>query len=383
MVASKGKIRVLNAIRQGLIGGGESHVLSLVENVDRMLYDPSVLSFTDGPMISRLNEMGVQTHVIQSKRAFDVFKWYKIRSLLQRESIDIVHVHGTRAASNLLWASKSCGIPVIYTIHGWSFHDDQTGVTRWLRTKSEQILTRNASLNISVSSSNRQTGVKHFPRFSSVIVNNGIDLDKFNPFTEYSDVRGELGIPRDKLLVTFAARMTLQKAPLIMLSAFKELTREYDNVVLLMVGEGDLRDEAERLAVELELQNRVIFQNFRSDMAAILSQSDIFCLPSFWEGMPIGLLEAMAMKNAVIATMVDGSKEIIENNENGLLIPANSAQKMAEGLLELCKDSDKRKRLQENAYLTVARGYNVQTMAAEISSIYSKVYSKSIKSEIG
>src|SRR5215475_10720045 len=119
------KIRVLECIRQGKIGGGESHLLNLVEYLDKDRFEPVVLSFTQGPMIDRLQEMGVGTDVIYTEKPFDVTKWGKVKGLLKEKKVDLIHAHGTRAASNVLWAARSLGIPVVYTIHGWSFHQDQ------------------------------------------------------------------------------------------------------------------------------------------------------------------------------------------------------------------------------------------------------------------
>src|SRR5580658_9752929 len=119
------KIRVLECIRQGQIGGGETHLLSLVENLDRNRFEPVVLSFTEGPMVERLRAMGVRTHVLYTERPFDVTKWRKVKQLMAAEGVDLVHAHGTRASSNTLWAARRLGIPLVYTVHGWSFHDDQ------------------------------------------------------------------------------------------------------------------------------------------------------------------------------------------------------------------------------------------------------------------
>ena len=84
------KIRVLEGIRQGNIGGGESHLLSLVENLDRSKFEPVVLSFTDGPMIDRLQQMGVDTHIIHSLKPFDFTKWKTVKRFLFEKKIDIV-----------------------------------------------------------------------------------------------------------------------------------------------------------------------------------------------------------------------------------------------------------------------------------------------------
>ncbi|HXB90916.1 MAG TPA: glycosyltransferase, partial [Puia sp.] len=91
------KIRILEGIRQGKIGGGESYLLGLVEHMDRSRFEPVVLSFTDGPMVERLRAKGIPAHVIHTEKPFDVRVWGKVKSLLEREEIDIVHAHGTRA----------------------------------------------------------------------------------------------------------------------------------------------------------------------------------------------------------------------------------------------------------------------------------------------
>ncbi|WP_298713265.1 glycosyltransferase, partial [Chitinophaga sp.] len=106
------KIRVLQAIRQGKIGGGESHVLDLVRSLDRSRFEPVVLSFTDGPMVSLLQNMDVPVFVIGSEKAFDISVWKKVRALMIQERIDIVHVHGTRANTNVMWAARRLRIPL-------------------------------------------------------------------------------------------------------------------------------------------------------------------------------------------------------------------------------------------------------------------------------
>src|SRR5215212_6806853 len=145
------KIKVLECIRQGQIGGGESHLLSLVESLDRSLFDPVVLSFTDGPMVDRMKEMKVPVHIIHTTRPFDFTKWKQVKQLMKDEGIELVHAHGTRANSNVLNAAKSLGLPVIYTIHGWSFHPDQNPLVRRIRIMSEKYLASRTDLNISVS----------------------------------------------------------------------------------------------------------------------------------------------------------------------------------------------------------------------------------------
>ena len=84
-MAPNKKIHVLEGIRQGKIGGGESYLLSLVENMDRERFEPVVVSFTDGPMVERLNSLGIKTHVLHTEKPFDVRVWKKVQKLIQEE----------------------------------------------------------------------------------------------------------------------------------------------------------------------------------------------------------------------------------------------------------------------------------------------------------
>src|ERR1700750_56071 len=131
------KIKVLECIRQGQIGGGESHLLSLVENLDKSQFEPLVLSFTDGPMVDRLKQMQVPVYIIPTTRPFDVGKWKLVKKFIKDQNVQLVHAHGTRANSNVLWASRRLGIPVVYTVHGWSFHPDQNPLVRRMRIMGE------------------------------------------------------------------------------------------------------------------------------------------------------------------------------------------------------------------------------------------------------
>lgn len=367
------KIRVLESIRQGRVGGGESHVLDLVRNLDRGHFDPLVLSFSDGPMIQQLDEWGIANFVIPSERAFDWRIWARVKRLVKGEEIDLIHAHGSRAASNLLPVARQLGLPIIYTIHGWSFHEGIGGWKKKLRVLSEKWLTASMSCNISVSHSNQQTGIRQFRSFHSEVVPNGINLKKFDPDQVFPDIREPLNIPGDALLVIFIARMTAQKDPLSMLAAFKLAIPHLEHLRLLMVGEGELKDGLVRKAQELGLEAYTIFQPFRKDIPALLKAADIYCLPSLWEGLPIGLLEAMAMKKAVIASGVDGSKEIIQPGSNGLLIPSGNPEELAGALITLGQDKAARIRLGENARRTVEEGYSLSGMIRSIESIYERV----------
>ncbi|HEX2608528.1 MAG TPA: glycosyltransferase family 4 protein [Flavisolibacter sp.] len=370
-MSPKKHIKVLECIRQGQIGGGESHLLSLVEHLDRSVFDPVVLSFTDGPMVSRLEAIGIKTEVIHTERPFDIPKWGMIRKWIRDGKFDLIHAHGTRANSNILWAARSLGIPVIYTIHGWSFHDDQQSLVKRIRILGEKYLTSKSTLNISVSQSNRETGVKYFSGFQSVVVNNGIDGTKFNPANSFKNIRVELGIPEDAILVLFLARFTHQKQPITLLKAFLEAAKRNEKLFLLMVGDGEEKPEAQELLAQSEFKNRVILSPFRQDVPDVLHAADLFILASLWEGLPIALLEAMAMGKAIIASEVDGTKEIIKHKQNGYLITThNLQQQLTTALVEVSENENLRKKMSIQARQTITENFDASRMTREIEALY-------------
>jgi len=369
------KIRVLECIRQGSIGGGERHLIDLSISLDKTQFEPIVLSFTDGPMVDALKAQGIKTNIIPSLRAFDISTWGKVRKLIIKEKIDIVHAHGTRANTNIFWAAKMTRKPLIYSIHGWSFHPDQSSKKRRTIELIEKFLTNLADVNISVSKSNQADGITRFKMPRSIVIYYGINHEVFNPNKEeFKDIRKEFGIPSDYTIVLFMVRMTLQKDPFTILRAFKIVTERIQNIVLLMVGDGDLKEEAKSLAKELAVEDHVKFVNFRQDVPDFLHAGDIYCLPSLWEGLPIGLLEAMFMKKAIIATPVDGTKEVITDHFNGILIPVQNPDKLADAIAELAKNKELRNELAENAFntvqVTLKDQFSIPRMSREVEKIY-------------
>ena len=141
-------------------------------------------------------------------------------------------------------------------------------------------------------------------------------------------------------LLLFIARFTAHKQPLTLIRAIAIVLKKMPAIKLLMVGDGDEKKAALTLAKELSIEESIIFLPFRQDVPDILHAADIFILPSLWEGLPIGLLEAMSMGKAVIASNVDGTCEIVRHQHNGYLIePDNLQNELAGAIILLATDS--------------------------------------------
>lgn len=365
--------RILLTIRQGKIGGGESHVLDLIKHLDRSLYEPIVLSFTDGPMISTLNQWGIKTHIIQTEQPFNFLIWKKVYSFLIDQDVKLIHAHGTRANSNIFWAAKKLNLPILYTVHGWSFHQDQNFLVRILRESGEKFLTGRSNTTICVSESNLEDGKKRIGLKRSLIINYGIDLDKFNYQKKYGSLKSELNIAPDETLVGYIARITIQKDPHTLIMAIAEVLKKTSKIKFLVIGDGDLKESMIALAKKLNITSHITFQNFRQDTPNILSGIDIYCLPSLWEGLPIGLLEAMAMEKAVVATPVDGTKEAVKDGFSGILVPQQSPTDLAKAIIYLHENKDLIKLYGKNARKQIELNFEVKRMVREVEAVYTNL----------
>lgn len=365
--------KVLEAIRQGNIGGGESHVIDLALNLDNKKYQPVVLSFTDGPMIDLMKKNDIPAAVIHTEKAFDYRKWKEIRNFIENEKIDLVHAHGSRAMSNVFWAAKKMNIPIVYTVHGWSFHIDQSFFVRELRKKMEKFLTNKATKTVCVSYSNQKDGIQLFNMKRSTVIYNSVNFEKFTPNKSFNDIRAELNISSDTTLIGYIVRITQQKDPFTMVRAMKIIAQKGKNIKLLVVGEGDLKAQTVALAKKLKVDDQIIFQPFRKDVPDLLNAIDIYCLPSLWEGFPIGIIEAMAMKKPVVASPVDGNIELIKDGVTGLICPQEDPEKLAERLIFLHRNKKSRDALAENGFGFIIKSFGIKRMIKEIETLYLKI----------
>lgn len=369
-------IKILQAIRQGKIGGGESHVLDLSTHLDRSKFEPVVLAFTAGEMVDELNSRGIQTKVIHTERAFDIRVWKQVSAFMKAQQIDIVHAHGTRANSNVFWAARHRKKPLLYTIHGWSFHQDQHFAVKKIRQLSERFLTAQAHQNICVSESNQNDGIKYCGMKHSTVINNAVDLAKFNPDRPFKNIRAELGIPASAKLIGFIVRMTKQKNPFTMLRAMKLIAEEDKNTILLMVGDGELKTETVKLAHELGIADRVIFQPFRKDVPDLLHAIDVYCLPSLWEGYPIGILEAMAMNKAVVVSPVDGTRELVQDGQTGLFANEFDHLQLSRTLRFILQNDSLRLQIAQNAMEFVKGQLSIDKLVNKVQLQYLKLYNQ-------
>lgn len=371
------RIKILETIRQGAIGGGETYLLNLVTNLDRERFEPVVLSFTDGEMVDRLRKEGIRAEVFYTEKPFDIRLYPKIKRFIDAEQFDLVHYHGSRAGTNTVIPARLGHKKIIYTVHGWSFHTGNNPFITKGRIAAESLMIKYTDLVICGSQADIEAGKKYCGGSEYKLIHNSIDTTKFVSQPNNSELRRELGIRDEQIVVTFLARMTYQKDPVTFIKAIARVIDENKNVRVLVFGDGEMKQEVLMHAASLKLDDYIHFGSFRKDIQNVHASSDIFVLPSLWEVVPLALLEAMAMEKACIATNIPGTTEALYDNVNGLLFEPHNEKQLAEQILRLAADAELRKRLGTEARNTVVQKFDLKKLVQSNEAVYEEMAKRS------
>ena len=177
------------------------------------------------------------------------------------------------------------------------------------------------------------------------------------------------GIPLEAPLVGTVTRLSPQKAPLDFVRAAALILREVPECWFVMVGDGPLRGEVEKLAAELGVTERLVLTGLRRDVPELMAMFDLFALSSLWEGLPRVLPQAMATGLPLVATTTDGNAEAIEPGVNGLLTPPGDPAALAQAVVNLLQDPARAQQMGQAGRLR-APEFDVQRMVAQIDALY-------------
>ncbi|MFH1069627.1 MAG: glycosyltransferase, partial [Candidatus Glassbacteria bacterium] len=243
-------------------------------------------------------------------------------------------------------AAKLTGVPIIiHTFHGHVFHSYfgyfKTKFFLWL----ERLLAKFTNVIITVGELQRREIISY--RIAEpekiVAVPLGLDLKPFVTMVQDpNELRDELSLPPETLLVGIVARLVPIKNHLCFLEAARTVASRLENVKFLIIGDGELRERLEKKTRELDLDSRVIFMGFQHNLVKIYAGLNIVTLSSFNEGLPVALIEAMAAGRPVISTDVGGVRDLILDGDNGLLVPSNDPGALAEAMLYLLRKPERR-----------------------------------------
>lgn len=310
---------------------------------------------SDGPEIAGLRTAGYTIDTIPISRSLNVFRHaisvLRLAHYFRRQRYDVLHVHTPVAALVARVAAVLAGVPtVIYTAHGFYFHDEMPAWKRRLFVVLEQFAGRFTDLLFTQSAEDAETAVSEGISSTerTLAIGNGVDAGRFLPAVvgDGRMIREALEIPASAFVIGIIARQVAEKGIVEFVQAAVGAAECNPNLYFLMVGERLASDHAGAVETTLDeakakLGGRLILTGGRKDIPELLAAMDVFCLPSRREGMPRTIIEAMMMGKAVVATDIRGSREEVVDQVTGLLVPTRSPAALERAFLELAGDQHK------------------------------------------
>lgn len=326
----------------------DKFLLPLVDGMQAEGWDV-VSVCSNGPAISILRQRGHAILTVGIPRSLNPLRliapFWRLFRLFRRERFDLLHAHTPVAALIGRMAARLAGVPmVVYTAHGFYFHDAMPAWKYRLFVEIERLGAWFTDLLFTQSSEDAQTAIneKLLPPERVLAIGNGVDPTRFDPAVRRScdAVRAELGLPVGAPVIGMVGRLVGEKGVREFLAAAETIAADFPEVHFLLVGERLESDHADPVDEALAhakstLGTKLALPGMRKDIPDLMGAMDIFCLPSYREGMPRTIIEAMMSGLPVVATDIRGSREEVVANETGLLVPARDAAALAEAFARL------------------------------------------------
>lgn len=363
--------RVLHIIDSLHLGGAQEVVLNLATCGSARFRHEVATMHGHGIYWDRLRQAGVKVHSL-SPHKFLPFYFASIPWRLLADRPDILHCH--LIPSNIIAKPLGAllGVPVV-------INHDHTNDTR--RAESRLLLAldrfsnRFASHIVAVSASCREFLItrESIPANDVTLVPNAIDLRRFSPSTAMRDqARIELGLPASARVVAGVGRLNPQKNFSLFLDIAAQLAPRFPGLHFLLAGDGPEEKMLREKAAALGIADRVTFSGYVADTRLVYLAADVLLMPSRYEGLPMTLLEAMAMGLPVVASQLDGIAEVIGDGREGFLVPSDNTSLFVELTAALLQDAELSSRIAQNARAKIEASFSVERMTSAVEEIYDR-----------
>jgi len=384
------------------MGGVEYTTLRVAQAIDKSEYSPVIICPEEGALPKLASRAGIEVHIVPIPKFHSVsFEWKnryianpfgfiltainiliasrRIEENLRTFPTDIVVTKGLLAHFYAGIAAKRIKVPCIWYLQEEVDSKRAGGFFQFLLN----IFAKHLPVKIIVDAKAlvTQLNCKNNCKGFIKVINNGVDTEEFVPFNdaEKSKAKKELRIPEERLVIGQAGRIVALKGQDVLLDAFSQIAKAYPDTHLLFVGAplfGNL-DFERRLKKQVDhhgLSDRVTFTGFLPDVRQGLAAMDVFVQASIETDSPISIMEAMSCGLPVIVSKVNGTEEMVEQSEDGLLFDPGDSQALA-GKLELLINSSKQRRLfGYAARQSVIRNYSLETSVAKLQDLLEEVY---------
>ncbi len=310
-----------------------------------------------GKDVDILREQGYKMHCLPIKREINPYSNFKnvleLQNLMKAQHYDLVHVHTPIAAVLGRIAAKLAKVPkIIYTAHGFPFHDQSSffqyqfyfNVEKFFGLLSDKILSQS---NEDITTA-RNKGLCHPGKIA--YLGNGVDVNRFSrkylDLSRQKSLRTSLGIPSSvDFIIGTIGRLTYKKGSSFLVEAIAELKKDYPNLHTIIIG-GEVKGDPAPFQTHLlqkvrdyGLEENITLTGYRQDTPELLSLLDVFTLPTFThEGMPRSILEAMAMELPVVATNIRGCREEVIHGKTGLIVSPRDSDALAQAFRQLIEN---------------------------------------------
>lgn len=366
-------MRIFYLITKSGAGGAQTHIYQLSKYFIERGNEVAIMSYPGGWLENEVRNMGGKFYpnnfLANTPNPFKILKaMKKIEKGIEDFKPDLASLHSTMAGflGRLVVKNK---IPTLFTAHGWGFTPGTPWWRKYLVLLAEKMTARFCDKIICVSKFDRKLALKYkiAPHEKIVTIHNGVEIQPELPKE----------VDPSKIKIVFVGRLDRQKASLLLLKGFNELTSQLKNKAqVAIIGEGPKRKRLENFIRENKLEEKVkLLGNLpRERVFEVLKKSDIFILTSNWEGFPRSILEAMSCGLAIVASDVGGINEAI--NENcGILIKKGDKKELKEALEKLLRNPELIREMGKNARKRVEEEFSLKKMLKRTEKIYQEALS--------
>ncbi|MEQ1654313.1 MAG: glycosyltransferase [Nitrospira sp.] len=347
-------------------GGAERMLLQLAMNLAPP-YHATLGLLTSGWLETEVLRVGLPYVMLGRHGHKDLDVICDLVRVIKERSISIIHAH--EFYMGVIGAVISCltGTPLVVTIHGKNYYPEKMrrrALFRFMAARASGLVMVSEDLRRFVS---KATGVGVF---DVLVIQNGVELGDRAALHSPFGLRARAGIPDEAKIVGTVGALFPVKGQQFLVQGLKILRDQGLNVHLIILGEGDQREQLRAEAVGLGMQAYVHLLGFCDRVADALPEMDVFALPSLSEGLPLALLEAMAASRPVVATTVGGVPEVVIDGKTGMLVPPGDAGALADKLATVLGDQRLAAQLGSAARDAVRKDFSLALMLQRYQDLY-------------
>jgi glycosyltransferase involved in cell wall biosynthesis len=372
----RGKNHIMHIVQSA--EGVHKYLLMFTSNMNRNIYTQTLIC-------SNLYNVGDYESLVDNIQQIEMrrdisfivdFKAIKkIRQLIKSYKPDIIYCHSSKggALGRIATIGLKRDFKIVYNPHGWSFNMHCSTITKIIYIFIEQFLATFTDFIIVISNSEKKSALKYriCNKGKLTLIYNGVEIDKIQQ-TKPLD-RINLNISSDAYIIGMVGRISKQKSPDTFIKAAKLIKESIPNAVFIIVGEGNMQYQIEKLAAKYHLSDSLIITGWLEDTIPYIGLFDIAMLLSRWEGFGLALAEYMASKKPIIATNIDAIPELIINNKNGLLVPVDDVIAIYNAVLRLKRNSQLKEKLICEGLQVVKEKFNIIRVIAEHEKLFQKL----------